>query len=53
MGGKKTPTPATQPPVNSSFCFVLNKTFSIPRAQYKCPKCGEQKLHFQLEALYD
>jgi DNA-directed RNA polymerase subunit RPC12/RpoP len=53
MGGKKTPAPATQHPVNSSFCFILNKTFSISREQYKCPKCGEQRLRFQLEALYD
>jgi hypothetical protein len=53
MGGKKTPAPVTQHPVNSSFCFVQNKTFSISREQYKCPKCGEQKLRFQLEALYD
>lgn len=50
---KKKPEAAPQPPVNSSFCFVQNKTYSIPREQYKCPKCREQKLRFHLEALYD
>lgn len=50
---RKRPRPTTQPPVDSSFCFVQNRTFSILREQYQCPKCGEQKLRFHLEALYD
>lgn len=50
---KKTPLTESPPPVDSSFCVVQAKTFSISREHYKCPKCGKQKLHFQLEALYD
>lgn len=53
LGSKKKSKATTQLPVDSSFCFVQKKTFSIPREQYKCPKCGDKKLHFQLEALFD
>lgn len=53
MSSRRTPLTETQPPVDSSFCFVQGRTFSISHEQYKCPKCGEQKLHFQLDAFYD